>query len=220
VTGSAYYGFRFNRLITGASLKARRSVYNVFANEFGACRRILDVGATSESESPDANFLEVLHPHKDRITAAGVEDASHLERVYPGMRFVRIEPNAPLPFRDDEFDVAYSHAVIEHVVGERERRFFLSELWRVARAIFVTTPNKFFPIEPHTCLPLIHWVSDAAFYRLAAALGSFYNRDNLRLLTRRELSALAEGRPHEVRSVKLFGMTSNYILIARKTASV
>jgi hypothetical protein len=31
---------------------------------------------------------------------------------------------------------------------------------RVARRAFVTTPNRWFPLEVHTRLPLVHWLPD------------------------------------------------------------
>ena len=32
------------------------------------------------------------------------------------------------------------------------------ELCRVARRVFVTTPNRWFPLDPHTLLPFAHWL--------------------------------------------------------------
>ncbi len=50
---------------------------------------VLDVGVTSDRSYASSNYLEAWYPRKDRITAAGIDDASFLERLYPGVRFVR-----------------------------------------------------------------------------------------------------------------------------------
>lgn len=64
-----------------------------------------------------------------------------------------------LPFVDDSFDVVFSNAVVEHIGGPREARRFLDESRRVARLLVIhTTPNRWFPIETHTRLPLLHWL--------------------------------------------------------------
>ncbi len=64
-----------------------------------------------------------------------------------------------LPFGDAEFDVGFSNAVVEHVAGGREgQRQFVHELCRVAQRVFVTTPNRRFPLEVHTLLPFVHWL--------------------------------------------------------------
>ena len=64
------------------------------------------------------------------------------------------------PFDDGSFDVVFSNAVIEHV-GDRERQGQLvREALRVGRRVFLTTPNRWFPVEVHTRLPFVHWLPD------------------------------------------------------------
>jgi hypothetical protein len=63
-----------------------------------------------------------------------------------------------LPFADASFDYLVSNAVIEHVGGVEGARAMLDESKRVARrAFFHTTPNRCFPIEVHTRVPVLHW---------------------------------------------------------------
>ena len=45
---------------------------------------ILNVGVTSDSSYLSSNYLEALHPNKDKITACGIDDASFLQQLYPG----------------------------------------------------------------------------------------------------------------------------------------
>ncbi len=35
---------------------------------------------------------------------------------------------------------------------------FVGELLRTSRRVFVSTPNGRFPVDPHTLLPLVHWL--------------------------------------------------------------
>jgi SAM-dependent methyltransferase len=94
-----------------------------------------------------------------------------------------------LPFEDDAFDIAFSNAVLEHVGGRDEQRRFVHELCRVARRVFVSTPNRWFPVEAHTLLPLVHWLPrggrDASF----RALGQ-NGWTHLNLLSRGQLVGL------------------------------
>jgi 2-polyprenyl-3-methyl-5-hydroxy-6-metoxy-1,4-benzoquinol methylase len=62
-----------------------------------------------------------------------------------------------LPFADNEFDIAFSNSVIEHVPPELQAQF-ASEIRRVARRYFVQTPNKYFIIEPHYQVPLFQFL--------------------------------------------------------------
>jgi Methyltransferase domain. len=78
------------------------------------------------------------------------------------VRAVRADGRS-LPFADGEFELGFSNAVVEHVAGGRNgQRQFVLELCRVAQRVFVTTPNRWFPIDPHTLLPLAHWLPPGA----------------------------------------------------------
>jgi len=76
---------------------------------------------------------------------------------------VRLETMAAdgrcLPFETGTFDWVFSNAVIEHVGGWDDQNRFAQEIRRVASCgYFVTTPNRHFPLEPHTLLPFYQFV--------------------------------------------------------------
>ena len=54
----------------------------------------------------------------------------------------------------------HSNAVIEHVGARERQEAFVREALRVGRRVFVTTPNRWFPVEVHTRLPLVHWLPE------------------------------------------------------------
>lgn len=185
---------------------------------------ILDVGATSDRTYDHSNYLEAWYLDKAAITAVGIDDASFLESVYPGVRFIRAD-GRQLPFDDRSFDFVHSSAVLEHVGSAQNQARFLREAWRVARkGIFVTTPNRWHPIEFHTILPLVHWLPKAAFRRLLCSLRRefFAREENLNLLSRRDLRRLAERvgmADYQVCSVSLLGWPTNLILVGRVDGS-
>ncbi len=83
--------------------------------------RVLDVGVTSDERYSESNYFEQMYPFPDNITCVGTEDGSHLARRYPGLSYRQVQSGDPLPFRDAEFDVVFSNAVLEHV-GSRAHR--------------------------------------------------------------------------------------------------
>ncbi len=126
------------------------------------------------------------------------------------MRFVRAtrtsttsrETPAHSRSLDGEFDIVFSNAVIEHV-GDRERqRLFVAEALRVGRRVFITTPNRGFPVELHTRLPFVHWLPDGLSHRAYDATGKGFAKD-VHLLSKGSLESLFPGR---VRIVNL-GLT-------------
>jgi len=182
---------------------------------------VLDVGATSDCTYESSNYLEAWYPFKDKVTALGIDDASFLEHKYPGMQFVRAN-GLEIPFEDMHFDVVHSSAVIEHVGSFESQTKFLKECARVARkAVFLTTPNRWFPIEFHTVIPFLHWAKKPMHRRILRALGMsfFAMEENLNLLECRDLRCIASQLPDfnvQISSVALGGWPSNLLLTAHR----
>ena len=176
--------------------------------------RVLDLGVTPERTLPESNLFEALYPYKNRLTAASIEDASFLEQSQPGVTFVRIAAG-PLPFADNAFDILFCGAVVEHVGDRDTQRRFLAECLRVSRRFFITTPNRQFPLDFHTLLPLLHWLPQGAHQGALRAMGlEFWARtENLNLLTPRALRALLPAcRRQTMYSHRLLGLPSNIVV--------
>ena len=196
------------RLADSVSLRSRERKLRLFLEELSPTPEttVLDVGADElgfgEGDGcATLNFFEERYPWPERITALGLHDGAGFRGRYPHIPYVQGDACA-LPFRDGEFDIVFSNAVIEHV-GDRERqRLFVSEAIRVGRRVFVTTPNRRFPVEVHTRLPLVHWLPDAIAHPVYRAAGKDIGTE-VELLTRRSFAALFPGR---VRIVSL-GLT-------------
>ena len=196
------------RLADSISLRSRERKLRLFLQELRptADTTVLDVGADEvgfgEGDGcATMNFFEELYPWPERITALGLHDGAGFRARYPRIPYVQGDACA-LPFEDGAFDIVFSNAVIEHVGGRDRQRQFVSEAIRVGRRVFITTPNRRFPIEVHTRLPLVHWLPDAVSHRVYDVIGREIGAE-VDLLTRRSFAQLFPGR---VRVVSL-GLT-------------
>jgi len=181
------------------SFRSRKRKLRLFLDELQPTSEttVLDVGADELAFGEGGvcrtlNFFEELYPWPERVTALGLQDGTAFRARYPGIRYVQGDALA-LPFGDGEFDVVFSNAVIEHVGARKRQRTFVSEALRVGRSVFVTTPNRLFPMEVHTRLPFVHWLPERAAARVYARLGRDEGRD-LHLLSRRAFASLFPGR--------------------------
>ena len=196
------------KLADRISLRSRRRKLALFLETVqpGPGTSVLDVGVDELSFGEGGgcathNFFEELYPWPERITAVGLHDGRAFSQRYPAIPYIRSDACA-LPFPDKAFDAYFSNAVIEHVGGRERQRAFVEEALRVAGRVFVTTPNRWFPIEVHTRLPLVHWLPERAAQRAYDLARKPWAKEN-HLLSPGDLAALFPG---EVRIVNL-GMT-------------
>ena len=175
---------------------------------------ILDVGV-SDIITAAANMLEQKYPHSAKITAVGLGAAPQFQARFPVVTYRQIAPGEPLPFADRSFDIATSNAVLEHVGSEEAQAAFVGELVRVANCVFITVPHRFFPVEHHTAIPLLHW-RDASFAMACRFLhkDEWADRTNLILMTRASLRRLCD-RPTRigVTGIRLGPFSSNLFLL-------
>jgi hypothetical protein len=162
--------------------------------------RVLDIGGAPNtwfSESPSrprhdgsfsVTFLNLRYPDRDMLS---------------GTRFTVVEGDAArLPFPDASFDIAFSNSVIEHMTTWERQQSFAAEARRVARALWIQTPARSFPIEPHLLAPYFQYLPRRLQPRLVRrfTLWGLITRPNateidemlsdIRLLTRREMQTL------------------------------
>lgn len=128
-----------------------------------------------------------------------------------------------LPFPDGAFGVAFSNSVIEHVGAWEDQQRFAGEIRRVAPRIWVQTPNRWFPIEPHFVALFIHFLPRRIQCILArwATPWGWENRptaeqarafvDGIRLLTLAEMRTLFPDC--EILRERWMGMTKSFIAV-------
>ena len=147
--------------------KNREHKYQLFIKQLNPSENdlLLDVGFCNLEFSEVDNFLEKNYPYPHNITALGIENGDLFRERYPLVTTCIYDGNN-FPFENNTFDIGWSNAVLEHVGDEERQIRYLKELCRTCKKVYFTTPNRFFPIELHTRLPLIHWLPKKAFDRL------------------------------------------------------
>ncbi|MDR0608517.1 MAG: methyltransferase domain-containing protein [Planctomycetaceae bacterium] len=189
--------------------------------DFETLEQVLDVGVTAERDRAETNIFEKYYPFKDRVTALSPQDASWIEENWSGMKYV-CGNGCGMPFADNQFDLVVSFAVIEHVGSLENQKKFLAECVRVAKKyVFIATPNRGYPVEFHTVLPLIHWLPKPIHRRILKflRLDFFAEEANLNLLSEKSLVQLCKElgiEDYQIRHLRFFGLKSNLLLLVTK----
>lgn len=114
-----------------------------------AATRVLDVGGAPLNWQflgcrPPVTLLNILPP-----------ESPHDESG----QFTFVQADAcQLAYADNAFDLAYSNSVIEHVGTWENQQKFAAQVRRVARQVWVQTPARECPLEPHYLTPMVHWL--------------------------------------------------------------
>ena len=118
-------------------------------------------------------------------------------------------------------DIVISSATIEHVGSALNQKKMIENIIKLTKKVFViTTPNRFYPIELHTKIPLIHWLPKSIYRKILKFLGlSFHAKEeNLNLLSVNELKKMLDDQKiiYEVKFIKLLFFKSNIIIVGKK----
>lgn len=173
--------------------------YALFINTINPTRqtRILDVGgypATWTKFEPRAQSILCLNIHSidwnpnqspQHNISVALGDARHMKHI-----------------NNQAYDVVFSNSVIEHVGDWTDQQAFAHEARRVGGKLWIQTPARGCPIEPHYIAPFIHWFPKNLQRKLIpwCSLYGLIQRptsdditkvvDSIRLLTKSEVKTL------------------------------
>jgi SAM-dependent methyltransferase len=182
----------FRKFLLNISQKNRRRKHETFLKIIAPNdgTKILDVGIGDTEYTPYDNFLEKNYKYLNNITGLSIEPIRFFKQQYPEVDVV-VYDGQNFPFRNKAFDVIWSNAVLEHVGNRSKQANFLREIKRCGKKAFITTPNRYFPIEVHTRIPLVHWLPKKHFDRFLSRIGQDWAaRDYMNLLNYYELQSL------------------------------
>lgn len=165
------------KLVLNLSNQAREKRKQLFKSYFSIDKstKILDLG--SENGTNIFNVLQGTDFDPQNVYIADIDsDAVEKGKELYGFNAVLIGEDQSLPFDNKYFDIVYCSSVIEHTTVEKadvwewkdekefksasfkRQRQFAEEIIRLGKQYFVQTPNKTFPIESHTWLPIVGYL--------------------------------------------------------------
>jgi hypothetical protein len=182
---------------------------------------IIDIGTTPSLYSDQNIILHRIKNNKNVCILSNLDCKIILKKFPNIIKFYHQDArNINIP--KNSFDIVHSNATIEHVGSYKNQLNFVKECLRISKKyVFITTPNRFFPLDFHTIIPLIHWLPKNFHRKILKIIGlNFYSLEkNLNLLEEIDLINICKKlniKNFQIIRHKLFLMTSNLILIIEK----
>lgn len=203
-------------------LKSRVKIFNIFLEniKFNKNSKILDVGTAPILETHE-NIIFHRYKWRKKITGFSNQNCNILKKKFKLNRFIK--GNAKnMMLKDNSFDISFCSATIEHVGNYKSQKKLISELYRVSRKfVFLTTPNRSFPVDFHTKLPLLHLLPKKIHRKILKffKLNYFASEKNLNLLFSKDIIRICRDLKiidYKIVYNKFIFLRSNIILIIKK----
>ena len=212
-----HYNF-FDKIV----LRKRLEISNIINNTIKDLQihDALDIGTTSDDKNASSNIVikNIKNIEKFKCISDQIVNSDFFHKSLNKSITEKFSENELYDFSSD---LVVSNATIEHVGNTLNQKKMLENIIKLTKKIFIlTTPNRFYPIELHTKIPLIHWFPKSIYRKILKILGlSFYaNEENLNLLSVNELKKMLDNHKitYEIKFLKLLFFKSNIIIVGRK----
>jgi hypothetical protein len=225
-TDSRTYSSLNTKYIDKVILKKRREMFEVIKKTIHGTKikSLLDVGTTQESDRLSSNFLVKCFnkvPIKYSISDQKIIKSKLFKKCIQ-RSIVRNLNKSCISLKSD---LLISSATIEHLGNKKNIKKGILNMIKLTKKYFViTTPNRFYPLDFHTKLPLIHFLPKKIHRFILRYLGHNFlsKEENLNLLSRNDLITFFCKIPninYDIKTIKLFGLVSNFIVIGKKLNS-
>ena len=219
------YGILNFNFIDNIIKKKRSEMLNILNKNIkdNDIESFLDVGTTEENELESSNYF-VKNFHKIKIKNSISDQEIKNNNFNKFLRKSITSEFLETEIENYKSDLVISSATIEHVGSYENQKKMLENIIKLTnKYFFITTPNRFFPIDFHTKLPIIHMLPKKIHRKILRFINlkEYAKEENLNLLDENTVNKLINTQQNatfkiRIFKVKLFGLTSNLLIFGEK----
>ena len=182
---------------------------------------LLDIGTTEDSSAGSSNiFCKMLNKIK-------IHKSISNQKITNKRFKSTIKKSITSKFSKEiidtfKSDLVLSSATIEHVGSLKNQITKVSNMISLSREyVVISTPNRFYPIELHTKIPLLHWLPKTFFRKILLLLNMKYFADekNMNLLSKSDLKKIlnifSQKIDYKIYNIYFLGFVSNFLIICK-----
>ena len=171
-------------------LNNRKKIFKIFQKNITLKKNdlIIDIGTSPLLLKSENYFLTQFNKNKN-LTCFSNQNLSPLKKKFKFFKFIKGDARN-LKIKNNSFDIVHSNATIEHVGYDNDQIKFIKGCYGISKKyVFITTPNKYYPIDFHTKIPLLHILPHKYYNFLMKIFGDnfFRKKKNLNLLTTKKI---------------------------------
>ncbi|MDA8537601.1 hypothetical protein N9K55_02705 [Candidatus Pelagibacter bacterium] len=210
------------KMIDRIIVKKRLEIVKIINNQIKehGIKEVLDIGTTADMENESSNLIA------KKLEGVNYFKSISDQEINSPFFKKKLKKSITEKFSEEEIkefssDLVISNATLEHVGNFLEQKKMVSNIINLSKKLFIiSTPNRFYPIDFHTKLPLIHWLPKSVHRKILNFLGMhFYEKEeNLNLLGLNEIKNLLDIKDisYKIASIKLLFFKSNFVVIGKK----
>ena len=203
-------------------IKKRKEMCQIINKELSneIIKDCLDVGTTNDIEFKSSNYL--LKNLKNIKVYKSISD----QKINDNFFLKTLNKSITENFFDQEIqsmssDLVVSNATIEHVGSFENQLKMVKNIILLSKKYFIiTTPNRWYPIDFHTKLPIMHYFPKKFHRAILKTLGlEFFSKEkNLNLLSKNDINIILKNSGmsnFKIFNISLYGFTSNFLIIGK-----
>lgn len=216
------YSINHYSFIDKIIIKKRQEMCDLINNELRNFYFIdaLDIGTTNDTKNKSSNYLI------KNLKNINIYKSVSNQKIKKGFFSKNLNKSITDNFSQNEIklmksDLVISNATIEHVGSFDNQVKMIKNMVSLSKKFFIViTPNRFYPIDFHTKMPLIHWLPKNLHRKILKFLSlNFYSKEeNLNLLSKKDLVIAlmrANINNYKIFEISLLGFISNLIVIGK-----
>ena len=222
------YGLLNISFIDKIIIKKRKEMLKILKDSIGQTNieSILDVGTVDDTDIESSNFF--IKNFEDIKIRKSISDQKIKDKRFSIILNKSITTN----FTDEEIiemksDLVVSSATIEHVGSNLNQIKMIENISKLTtNFFFISTPNRFFPIDFHTKIPLLHLLPKKIHRKILIIFGlnEYAKEENLNLISETDLKKMVNKLQINNFNInffriKLLGFTSNLVILGKRNNS-